>query len=72
MKDIRTKECNRAPKLRNPVSRMPKELMRDALLKTKEKFHDISETYGSGRGQESPEGYADRKVESAEGWALDE
>ena len=66
MKDIKTKECNRAPKLRNPVSRMPKELMRDAVLKTKEKSHDISETHGSGCGQESPEGYADRKVESAE------
>lgn len=71
MKDIKTKECNRTPKLRNPVSRMPKELMRDVVLKAKEKSHDISEAYGSSYSRESPEGYAGRKVESAEGRAID-
>lgn len=71
MKDVRTKECNRAPKLRNPVSRMPKELMRDALLKSKEKPHGISEAYSSGHSRESPTEYADRKVESAEERGID-
>lgn len=71
MKDIRTKECNRDPKLRNPVSRMPKELVRDAVLKAKEKPHDISEAYGSGQSRESSVEYADRKVESAGGRAAD-
>lgn len=66
MKDIKTKECGRAPKLRNPVSRMPKELMRDTILKTKEKSQDISEIYGSRSNRESPAGYAGQKVESTE------
>ena len=69
MKDIKTKECNRSPKLKNPMSRMPKELMRDTVLKMKEKPHDISEAYGSGSGQESPVEYADREDEDAEDWA---
>ena len=56
MKEIKTKECNRAPKLKNPVSRMPKELMRDEVLRSKEKYHDIPETYGSGYSQESRAG----------------
>ena len=66
MKEIKTKECNRAPKLKNPASRMPKELMRDALLKVKENHQDISKAYDSGGSQESPVEYADRKAESAE------
>ncbi len=41
------------------------ELMRDEVLRSKEKYHDISETYGSGYCQESPTRYAGRKVESA-------
>ena len=71
MKEIKTKECNRAPKLKNPVSRMPKELMRDEVLRSKEKYHDIPETYGSGYSQESPTGYAGRKVESTEERGMD-
>ena len=66
MKEIKTKECNRAPKLKNPASRMPKELMRDAFLKVRENHQDIAKEYDSGRGQESPVEYADRKTESAE------
>lgn len=66
MKEIKTKECRRALKLKDPVSRMPKELMRDMVLKTKEKSHDISEAGSSGDNQESPVEYADRKVASAE------
>ena len=71
MKEIKTKECNRAPKLKNPVSRMPKELMRDEVLRSKEKYHDIPETYGSGYSQESPTGYAGRKIESTEERGMD-
>ena len=44
---------------------MPKELMRDMVLKAKEKSHDISESRSSGDRQESPVEYADRKVASA-------
>lgn len=66
MKDIKTKECRRAPKLKDPMSRMPKELMRDAVLKSKEKSHGISEADPSGDSQESPVEYANRKVASAE------
>ncbi len=66
MNDIKRKECSRVPKLRNPVSRMPKELMRDTILKTKEKSQDMSEIYGSSSNRESPAGYAGQKVEFAE------
>lgn len=66
MKDIKTKECRRAPKLKDPMSRMPKELMRDAVLKAKEKPHCISEADSVGEKQESPVEYASRKVASAE------
>lgn len=71
MKEIKTKECNRAPKLKNPASRMPKELMRDAFLKVRENHQDISKAYDSGGGQESPVEYADRKIEAAEGRVAD-
>lgn len=66
MKDIKTKECRRAPKLNDPMSRMPKELMRDAVLKAKEKSYGIFEADPSGYSQESPVEYANRKVASAE------
>ena len=66
MKEIKTKECSKAPKLKNPASRMPKELMRDAFLKVRENHQEISKAYDSGGGQESPVEYADRKTESAE------
>lgn len=66
MKEIKTKECSRAPKLKDPVSRMPKELMRDMVLKAKEKSHDISDAGSSRDSKESPVEYADRKVASTE------
>ena len=66
MKDIKTKECRRAPRLKDPMSRMPKELMRDAVMKAKEKRHCISEADVAGDRQESPAEYASRKVASAE------
>lgn len=71
MKEIKTKECSRAPKLKNPASRMPKELMRDTFLKVRENHQDITKEYDSGGSYESPIEYAGRKTESAEGWVAD-
>ena len=71
MKEIKTKECNKAPKLKNPASRMPKELIRDALLKVRENHQEISKAYDSNGGRESPVEYADRKTEAAEGRVAD-
>ena len=66
MKDIKTKECRRTPKLRDPMARMPKELMRDMALKAKEKSHSVSEAGGSGSDTETPVEYASQKVISVE------
>ncbi len=66
MKDIKTKECRRIPKLKDPMARMPKELMRDMALKAKEKSHSISEAGSFENDMESPVEYASRKVYSAE------
>ncbi len=69
MKEIKTKEVRRAPKLRDPVSRMPRELMRNAVLEAKEKSAGHYGGGASGDKQESPTEYSGRKVESAEAWA---
>ncbi|MFR2836533.1 MAG: hypothetical protein ACLTCI_07790 [[Clostridium] nexile] len=37
MKDIKEKVRDKNPKIRNPASRLPKELVRSAMLETKEK-----------------------------------
>ena len=37
MKDIKEKVWDKNPKIRNPASRLPKELVRSAMLETKEK-----------------------------------
>ena len=37
MKDIKEKVRDQNPKIRNPASRLPKELVRSAMLETKEK-----------------------------------
>ena len=37
MKDIKEKVRDQSPKIRNPASRLPKELVRSAMLETKEK-----------------------------------
>ena len=37
MKNIKTKEVTTKPKTKNPASRIPKELMRTAILESKEK-----------------------------------
>lgn len=69
MKEIKTKEVRRAPKLRDPVSRMPRELMRNAVLEAKKKSAGHYEGGTSGDHQESATEYSGRKVESAEEWA---
>ncbi len=69
MKEIKTKEARRAPKLKDPVSRMPRELMRNAVLQAKEKSAGHYEGGTSGDHQESATEYSGRKVESAEAWA---
>ena len=66
MKDIKTKECRRTPKLKDPMARMPKELMRDMVLNAKEKSHSVPEAGAPENGQETPVEYASRKVISAE------
>ncbi len=68
MKEIKTKEVRRAPKVRDPVSRMPRELMRNAVLEAKEKSAGHYGGGTSGDHQESATEYSGRKVESAEEW----
>ncbi|MDD3279914.1 MAG: CHAP domain-containing protein [Lachnospiraceae bacterium] len=66
MKDIKTKEHNRSPKLLNPVSKMPKELVRSALLKSKEKSHQAANLTDTGHSHATSTEYASEKLESAE------
>ena len=42
MKNIKTKEVTTKPKTKNPASRIPKELMRTAILESKEKSQTIA------------------------------
>ncbi len=69
MKEIKTKEVRKAPKLKDPVSRMPRELMRNAVLEAKEKSAGHYGGGTSGDHQESATEYSGWKVESAEAWA---
>lgn len=69
MKEIKMKESNRIPKVRNPAGKMPKELAKITALEAKEKSHRIADTVRAGEGQESPTEYASAKVETAEEWA---
>ena len=41
MKDIKEKVRDKNPKIRNPASRLPKELVRSAMLETKEKSRPL-------------------------------
>lgn len=66
LKDIKTKEQDRNPKVRNPVSRLPKELVRSSVLNAKEKSAMLSDHVGRDTGQESPTEYAGNRLESAE------
>ena len=69
MKDIKTKEVTTKPKTKNPASRIPKELMRTAILESKEKSQAIANARDNDMGEQSPSEYASGKVTSAEEWA---
>lgn len=69
MKDIKVKEHDGKPKVRNPASRMPKELVRTIVLEMKEKPHQGSHMKNSGISDQSAMKYASEKLESAEEWA---
>ncbi|WP_287715450.1 lysozyme family protein [Blautia sp.] len=66
MKDIKVKVYDKNPKIRNPASRLPKELVRSAVLEAKEKSRDLPDRAREDTGQESPTEYAANKMESAE------
>ncbi len=69
MKDIKTKEVTTKPKTKNPASRIPKELMRTAILESKEKSQTIANARDNDMGEQTPSEYASGKVTSAEEWA---
>ena len=69
MKDIKTKEVTTKPKTKNPASRIPKELMRTAILESKEKSQTIANARDNDMEEQSPSEYASGKVASAEHWA---
>ena len=69
MRNIKTKDHDRKPKIKNPASRMPKELIRTAVLETKAKSSRAANAAASKDSQESPTEYAENKVTSAEEWA---
>lgn len=69
MKDIKTKEVTTKPKTKNPASRIPKELMRTAILESKEKSQTIANARDNDMGEQSPSEYASGKVAYAEEWA---
>ena len=66
MKDIKEKVRDQNPKIRNPVSRLPKELVRSAMLETKEKSQMAADKVGRETGEESPVEYAGKRIERVE------
>ena len=66
MKDIKEKVWDKNPKIRNPASRLPKELVRSAMLETKEKSRMAADKGGRETGEESPVEYAGNRIERAE------
>lgn len=69
MRDIKMKEHNRSPKIKNPAARMPKEFVRSAALELKEKQHRVSQAAETSAGQETPVQYGSEKLTSVEEWA---
>ncbi|GAA5555298.1 hypothetical protein Rgna01_34880 [Mediterraneibacter gnavus] len=69
MKNIKTKEVTTKPKTKNPASRIPKELMRTAILESKEKSQTIANARDNDMEEQSPSEYASGKVASVEEWA---
>ena len=66
LKDIKEKVWDKNPKIRNPASRLPKELVRSAMLETKEKSRMAADKVGRETGEESPVEYDGNRIERAE------
>ena len=64
MKDIKERVRDKNPKIRNPDARLPKELVRSAVLEAKEKPRELHEK-SSGQS-DSPTQYGTEKIESVQ------
>ena len=58
--------CGQSPKIRNPASRLPKELVRSAMLEAKEKSSIMADKIGRETGEESPVEYAGNRIQRVE------
>lgn len=65
MRDIKTKEHDRNPKVLTKASRMPKELVKKTVLEAKEKSLQGSRISEEPGGSQTPSAYAGDKVEGA-------
>ena len=66
MKEIKEKVRGQSPKIRNPASRLPKELVRSAMLEAKEKSSIMADKLGRETGEESPVEYAGNRIQRVE------
>ena len=66
MKEIKEKVRGQSPKIRNPASRLPKELVRSAMLEAKEKSSIMADKIGRETGEESPVEYAENRIQRVE------
>ena len=66
MKEIKEKVRGQSPKIRNPASRLPKELVRSAMLEAKEKSSMMADKIGRETGEESPVEYAGNRIQRVE------
>ena len=66
MKKIKEKVRDQSPKIRNPASRLPKELVRSAMLEAKEKSSIMADKIGRETGEESPVEYAGNRIQRVE------
>lgn len=64
MRDIKERVMDKNPKIRNPATRLPKELVRSAVLEAKEKPRKLHEK-SSGQS-DSPTQYGTEKIESVQ------
>ena len=64
MRDIKERVRDKNPKIRNPAARLPKELVRSAVLEAKEKPRELREK-SSGQS-DSPTQYGTEKIESVQ------
>lgn len=66
MKEIKEKVRDQSPKIRNSASRLPKELVRSAMLEAKEKSSIMADKIGRETGEESPVEYAGNRIQRVE------